>query len=242
MESAISLVAALAAIAFAADLWGDYRRKPRPHVAAYATGIAMFALATVAFFIGVAFGWNGPLYRTFFLFGAILNIPILALGSMFLVVGKKSGHAMTIAVGALTAIATTLTLTVPFENSLPDGGVPEDIFALGFSPRLFAIIGGAAGATILITLALVSLIRFWKKNRMIVWGNALILLGVFAAAWGGTGVALGDGGGFALSLLLSVTLIWAGYRTASGKRQSPPGKGKKSGAQQRMDQLEGKRP
>ena len=30
------------------------------------------------------------MYRIFYLFGAILNIPFLALGSMFLVVGKRS--------------------------------------------------------------------------------------------------------------------------------------------------------
>lgn len=218
MESFLAILAAVAATLFSLDLWNDYRQRPRPHVAAYATGMSMFAVATWALFVGMTFGWNGPTYRTFYLFGAILNIPILALGSMFLVVGKKSGHVMTLAVGALAAISTTLTLTMPFENPLPEDGVPEHIFGLGFSPRLFAIIGGAAGSTILFALALTSLIRFWNRQRPIVWGNALILAGVIAAAWGGTGLALGAGSGFALSLFLAVSLIWAGYRVASGRR------------------------
>ncbi len=110
----------------------------------------MFAVATWAFFIGLTYGWTGPVYRAFYLFGAILNIPYLALGSMFLVVGRRSGHVMTIILGAFTAISTTLTATVPFANPLPESGVPHDIFASGFGPRLFAIIGGAAGSTILI--------------------------------------------------------------------------------------------
>lgn len=182
----------------------------------------MFAVATWALFIGLTMGWTGPVYRTFFLFGAVLNIPVLAVGSMFLVVGKKAGHVLTLAVGAIAAISTTLTLTVPFENPLPSHGIPVDIFSLGFSPRLFAIIGGALGSTILIALSLISVFRFWRRNRLIVWGNALILLGVFAAAWRGTGLALGDGGGFAFSLLLAVSLIWAGYKVASGKRGAVP--------------------
>lgn len=222
MEPFLAILAAVAATLFSLDLWNDYRRRPRPHVAAYATGISMFAVATWALFVGMTFGWTGATYRTFYLFGAILNIPILALGSMFLVVGKKSGHGMTIAIGALAATSTTLTLTIPFENPLPRSGVPEHIFGLGFTPRLFAIIGGAAGSTILVALALTSLIRFWKRQRAIVWGNGLILGGVIAAAWGGTGLALGAGGGFALSLLLAVGLIWAGYRVASGKRVAAP--------------------
>jgi hypothetical protein len=182
----------------------------------------MVAIATWALFAGLTFGWAGPVYRTFYLFGAVLNILFLALGSMYLVVGKRSGHGMAIALGAYAAISTTLVTTVPFESPLPDSGIPSDIFASGFGPRLFAIIGGAVGSLILVALALVSLVRFWTKDRNIVWGNALIVAGVFAAAWGGTGLALGEAGGFAVSLLLAVSLIWAGYRVASGRRAPQP--------------------
>ena len=203
---------------------------------------AMFAIATWCLFIGVTFGWTSLVYRLFFLFGAVLNIPFLALGSMFLVVGRRSGHIMTIALGALTAISTTLVLTVPFERSLPDGGIPHDMFDTGFGPRLFAIIGAASGATILIVLALVSLVRFWKKDRGLVWGNALIVAGTFSAAWGGTGLALGDAGGFALSLFLAVTLIWSGYRVASGgSGHRPPGDGVEAEGEHGVDELEGER-
>ncbi|MFQ5522408.1 MAG: hypothetical protein ACE5F5_02370 [Acidimicrobiia bacterium] len=222
MDSVTSGLAALAATVFAYDLWRGWRRRPRPHIAAYAAGMAMFALATWALFVGVTFGWTGPIYRTFFLFGGVLNILFLALGSMFLVVGPRSGHAMAIALGGYAAISTTLVTTVDFQRPLPKGGVPADIFAGGFGPRLFAIIGGALGATILIVLALVSLVRFWKKDRNIVWGNGLILAGTFAAAWGGTGLALGEASGFAVSLLVAVALIWAGYRVASGRRPAQP--------------------
>jgi hypothetical protein len=220
MDSALALLASLAATLFAVDLWVDYRGRPRPHIAAYGAGMTMFAIATWAFFVGLNFGWTGPLYRTFYLFGAILNIPYLALGSMFLVVGRRSGHAMAIVLGAFTAISTTLTTTVPFANPLPETGVPHEVFADGFGPKLFAIIGGAAGTTILVILALVSMGRFWNKNRRIVWGNLLILAGTLAAASGGTGLALGESSAFAVSLLAAVTLIWAGYKVASGSRSA----------------------
>jgi len=226
MDSILSALAALAATIFALDLWRGYLRRPRPHIAAYGTGIAMFAIATWALFAGVTFGWTGPIYRTFYLLGAVLNILFLALGSMYLVVGKRSGHGMAISLGAYAAISITLVTTVPFQNPLPAGGVPSDIFAGGFGPRLFAIIGGAVGSLILVVLALTSLVRFWKRDRKIVWGNALIVAGTFAAAWGGTGLALGEAGGFSLSLLLAVSLIWAGYRVAAGRRHHDrPGEG-----------------
>jgi len=220
MDSALALLAALAATGFAADLWLDYRRRRRPHITAFGAGMTMFAIATWAFYLGLTLGWTGSIYRTFYLFGAILNIPFLALGSMFLVVGRRSGHVMAIALGALTAISTTLTATVEFANPLPETGVPHEVFASGFGPRLFAIIGGATGSTILVILALVSAFRFWRKNRNIVWGNLLIVAGTVAAASGGTGLALGESSAFAVSLLTAVTLIWAGYRVASGGRRA----------------------
>lgn len=221
MEQFISIIAAALATAFAVDLILDFRRRPRPHTGAYAAGISMFAVASWALAYGLTFGWTGTSYRTFFLLGAIINIPFLALGSMYLVIGKRAGTIMFIACGAIAAISTTLTTTVPFANPLPEGGIPDEIFppiSEGFGPRLLAAIAGGTGATILILLAVVSLFRFWRKNRRLVWGNALILAGTLAATWGGTGLAIGEGAAFAISLLLAAGLIWAGYRTAAGAR------------------------
>lgn len=220
MDSWISFFAGAAATVFAVDLWINYARKPRPHVLAYGIGITMFALATWALFGAMMMGWNPFLYRVFFLFGAVLNIPYLALGSMFLVGGKRAGHIMTVLLGAFSAIAITLVSTVGFQRELPDGGIPHDIFASGFGPRMFAAIGGGMGATILIVLALVSIIRFRKTAPRVMWGSLLILLGTLAASAGGTNLALGEASTFALSLFLAATLIFAGYKVASGARRA----------------------
>ncbi|MGH8928783.1 MAG: hypothetical protein ACRDWH_10560 [Acidimicrobiia bacterium] len=225
MEQFISVAAAVIATGFAVDLIVDFRRKPRPHTAAYAAGISMFALASWALAAGLTLGWSGFSYRTFFLLGAILNIPVLALGSMYLVIGKRAGTIMFICCGAIAAISTTLTTTVAFARPLPAGGIPHDIFppiSEGFGPRLLAAIAGGTGATILILLAVISLFRFWRKNRRLVWGNALIVAGTLAASTGGTGLAIGEGTAFALSLLLAAGLIWGGYRVATGARAKAP--------------------
>ena len=222
LDSILATAAALAATGFTVDLAVDLARRRRPHVAAYMVGIAMFAVATWALVAGLVAGWNGASYRTFFLFGAILNIPFLALGSVFLVVGPRAGHVFFLLTGALSAVAVTLTTTVPFQRELPSGGIPHDIFPPvdTFGPRLLAVIGGGLGASLLILLSLVSVFRFWRANRRIVYGNLLILAGTLAAAWRGTGLALGEAAGFAASLLVASTLIWAGYRTTRGARNA----------------------
>jgi hypothetical protein len=181
----------------------------------------MFALATLALAHGLIVGWSGAGYRVFFLFGAILNIPFLALGSMFLVAGRRAGTIMFLFLGALSAISITLTTTVDFAQALPAGGVPEHVFppiSAGFGPRLLAAISGGIGASILVVLSVVSVIRFWRKSRRIVWGNLLVLGGTLAASTGGTGLALGRSAAFSLSLMAAVTLIWWGFRVSSGAR------------------------
>ena len=245
MDQFISIVAAAIASAFAIDLIFAFRRRPRPHTAAYAAGISMFAIASCALAYGLTVGWTGTSYRVFYLLGAIVNIPFLALGSMYLVVGKRAGTVMFIACGAIAAISTTLTTTVAFARPLPEGGIPHEIFppiSEGFGPRLLAAIAGGTGAAILILLALVSLVRFWNRNRRVVWGNGLILAGTLAAAWGGTGLAIGEGAAFAVSLLAAAGLIWAGYRTAAGARAPIPSSAESQQNHPQGDQDRGRQP
>ena len=224
MRVAPAFVAALVATLFFADLVRRYRAAPRPHTAAHATGIGFFALATWALFVGTATGWTSASYRTFFLFGAIVNVPVLALGSMFLVVGRRAGHAMLVLLFPFFAISLPMTLAQPFDaGALPADGVPggHELWSEMFGPRLWAAIGGGMGATIIILLALVSVVRFWRRNRRLVWGNFMIVAGILAASTGGTILALGLDWGFSLSLLVAVTLIWTGYRIAVSARAAP---------------------
>ncbi len=226
MEVILAAAAGLAATGFTLDLVSGQVRRPRPHVAAYAAGMAMFSIATWALLLGLTVGWSGAVYRVFFLFGGILNIPYLALGSMFLVAGRRAGHTAFLVVGAITAIATTLTATVPFARPLPSGGVPEGIFppiGEGFTPRLLAAIGGGLGATVLIALAVTSVVRFARTNRRLIAANLLIVAGTLAASAGGSLTAFGEGGGLAVSLLAASVLIWLGYRTASLARPGETG-------------------
>lgn len=224
MSTFLAFVAAIVATLFAIDLGRDALRARRPHTSAYAAGVVFFAIATWALVFGLTTGWTGASYRIFFLFGAVLNIPLLAVGSMFLVIGRRAGHTSFIMTGAIAAMATTLTLTVPFVNPLPPGGIPADIFGaeIAFGPRLFAVIAGALGGTTIVVLGIVSIFRFWRKNGPIIVGNLFIVAGTLAASAGGTNlVFLDDAGTFALSLLVAVLLIWVGYRVARGARRAP---------------------
>ena len=217
METVVAFLAAAGATGFAIDLGRDAVRRPRPHVVAYAVGMVMFAVATVALALALAFGWSDLLYKVFFLFGAVLNILYLALGSVYLVIGPRAGRVFQAILAVFTVFSLVVVISATVE-SLPAEGIPRasDSFEIGI-PVALAAIGGGIGASILIALGIVSIFRFWRKNRRLVWGNALIVAGVMAAAFGGTLLAvLGEGGGLAVALLAAALLIWSGYRIAAG--------------------------
>ena len=78
------LGAALVSAIFAAQLLRQFLAKHRPHQLAWTIALAMFAAATLATAAGVRDGWTPALFRAYYLFGAMINVPFLAAGTMYL--------------------------------------------------------------------------------------------------------------------------------------------------------------
>ena len=225
MDAAVAFTAAAVATLFVVDLGRHWAGRPRPHVLAWTLAMGMYALATWALAIGLAFGWSSVLFRVFYAFGAILNVPFLAVGSAYLVLGEKVARRLLEAVSILAVFALIVTFTAPFVAGLPAEGVPagSDVFAplseVGpTGPRFWALLGNVVGTFLLLALAVRSVVKFWNTNRRLVAGNALIVAGTVAPALGGTLTGLGEGTALSLSLLAGAAFLWAGYRVASGAR------------------------
>lgn len=61
--------------------WGRGERR-HPALLAWAISLGMFSVASVALLVGVVVGWSSPVFRVFYLFGTVLNVPWLALGTI----------------------------------------------------------------------------------------------------------------------------------------------------------------
>ncbi len=217
----IALSAAAVATAFFVDLVISYRTRPRRHIAIWALAIAMYSIATWALAVGVLIGWTDPVFRVFYLFGAILNVPFLALGSFYLA-APKAGRRMLEFFVLFGLVAAFVVITAPTLNAVPADGLPagSEVFA-SFTevgpagPRFWAFVANVLGTLVLIGLAIVSIVRLARVNRTSVLANGLVIAGVLAPVYGGTLFAFGEAGSFAASLLLGAVLLWAGYRVGS---------------------------
>jgi hypothetical protein len=232
MEATLAVIAAAVASAFAVDIGRSALRRPRLHAQVWSVAMAAFALATWALAAGLSLGWSEPLFRIFYLLGAIANIPLLATGSVALVAGEPTGRRMARGVAVFVGLGALATLLAPLQGPVDLVGIPEgsELFAFTFEiggitapgPRVFAVIAGSLGTLVIVFFAAMSAVRSWSSNRRLAGGNLLIVLGALAPAAGGSLTAVGEGGGLALSLLLGAALLYSGYRMAVSARSRQP--------------------
>ena len=83
------LAAAAIALVFAALVGKDFVARRRPYLAAWTVALLMFAAGSFAAFLGILSGWTPAEYRVYWLLGAVLNVPYLALGELLLLLRDR---------------------------------------------------------------------------------------------------------------------------------------------------------
>jgi hypothetical protein len=203
-------LSALVSAAFAVVMGSRYLRRRRAHQLAWTIGLAMFAAAAVAGALARVGGATEAEYRVFYLFGAILNVAWLALGTLFLLAPRIGRWAAWVVV-ALSVIAAIAVFTSPVDLSAAvDTGKG---FGESPLPRILALIGSGVGSLILIGGALWSAWVFLRRRHegRRALGNVIIAAGVLVAAVGGTAAFTGASGVVEWTNFAGVTLIFIGF-------------------------------
>lgn len=209
----LPLVTTLVSGAFAVAVALQYRRKRRPALLAWAIGLSLFSVAAFMGFLARTGGATDVEYRLFYLFGAIANVAWLALGTIF-VVAPHLGRAALVAAVALTATAVYAVFATPVDLAVAvdtGRGFPD-----GSLPRILAGIGSGLGSIVLIAGALWSAWVFFRRRHQgrRALANAIIAVGVFIAAAGGTVAFTGASGVLELTNLVGVSVMFVGFLLA----------------------------
>lgn len=104
LASAIATVVSVVASRRFGTRWRGTGRAD-PAMLACAIGLGMVALAAVALLVGSAIGFSRPLYRFYHLFGAVLDLPWLALGVVLLNSRDRLASRVTGTAGLLVVVA-----------------------------------------------------------------------------------------------------------------------------------------
>src|SRR4051794_4907867 len=216
MHTALAVAAALVALAFASSTFERWLAKRRRHELAWSLALGFFCLAALSLAAGAALGWSPLTFRLFYLFGAIVNVPFLALGTVYLLGGERRGDITTAVVALLCAFAAGVVLTEPLRGPLPAGQLVQGSQVFGPGPRIFAGVFSAVGAMTIFLGSAWSAYRFRRTNPRMVASNVLIAGGTLVlSASGILNSVLDEMDGFAVTLVVGISIVFAGFLVGS---------------------------
>src|SRR3954452_8356683 len=119
LTSALAATATLVSLAFAFSTLERWLVGRRPYEAAWSFSLFLFAAGSMALLVATGLGWDEWTFRAFYLFGGILNVPFLALGTVILLGGITVGRRVAQVLALLAAFATGVVLTAPLTSPVP---------------------------------------------------------------------------------------------------------------------------
>jgi uncharacterized membrane protein YgcG len=233
LHAALAASATLVSLAFALSTFERWLTRRRRHEGAWTVSLFLFAAGSAALWVGAAVGWGEWSFKAFYLFGAILNVPFLALGTVELLAGPTHGKRWTAIVSLLAAFCVGLVVSAPLVSFIDPEVLPQGKEVFGAGPRIAAALASGLGATVIFGGAVWSAWRLLRGRRRVGAPSALpagrlALANLFIAA--GT-LVLSAGGllnsvvnemdGFAISLVVGISIIFVGFLiTNSGSSAS----------------------
>jgi hypothetical protein len=225
MVTGLAFLATAVASLFAEATFVRWTERHTAHLAAWTVALAMFAGASAALAVGVSTGWDTATFRVFYLLGAVLNVPWLAFGTVCLLAATNGSVVRRSRAGLVffSGLAVGVVLSAPIEavsgTTIPVG---SDVF--GAFPRVLAAVGSGVGAVVILGGACWSGLRYARdraapRHARLAAANGLIALGTLVLSSGGLiQGAVGHDEAFTLSLAVGITVIYAGFLTAEGRR------------------------
>lgn len=218
--------AAAVSAAFSALVVRSWLVRRGPHLAAWGAALAMFAVASLAAGIGMLAGWNESLFRTYYLFGAIVNVPILALGTAYLLAPRRAAHVCTVAVLLLSLGAALDVFEASMEvSALETNGIPAASEVLPESVRMLSRIFSFSGFFVVVGGAVWTAVRLVRQRgthlRRLASANLLIALGTTVAATASGFARYQRGSIFSVGLLVGVSLMFLGFLRTRPRPTAP---------------------
>ncbi|MBW8827508.1 MAG: hypothetical protein JF603_14330 [Acidobacteria bacterium] len=224
-EQGMAAAAAVVAVAFALCLTERWIVRRRPHELAWATALYLFAAGALSLWAGAALGWDGWSFRLFYAFGAVLNVPFLALGTVYLLAGPRIGHRVAAGVAAFAAFAAGVVLSAPFTAPVAGAALPQGSDVFGPGPRILAAAASAGGALVVFGGAAWSAARLVRGRgpRRLAVGNLVLTAGTLVLSGSGLLNSVRDQmEAFAATLAVGVTILFAGFMVMTTQAARAP--------------------
>jgi MFS family permease len=209
-------VTTVIAAIFTVILYRHWQRRPQArYLMWWMIGVGVYGVGTLTEAVTTLFGWSELTFRTWYISGALLGGVLLAQGTVYLLLSKRSADRLTVAVLTYAFVAAVFVVATPIVSAAIEphrlsGSVMAWQWVRLFSPllnmyALAFLVGGAAW----------SAWRYWRRSERPgsrVIGNVLIAVGALLPGVGGSFTRAGMVEVLYVTELVGLLMIWAGYR------------------------------
>ena len=227
----LAAAAALIALAFSLMCLDRFLNRRQSQELAWSVAMALFSIGSLTLWFGESVGWTALAFRIFFLTGAVLNVAWLALGTVYLLAGRRLGDVVRSWLIPASCFAAGVVLFAPLRKPVAGHELPTGREVFGPFSRALAAIGSGVPALVIIGGALWSAWRIVRGNsptissavrrqidspRRLAVGNACIAAGTLVLSGSGSLAGrFGKDEAFAITLLIGVTVLFVGFLVAS---------------------------
>ncbi len=211
----IPIATTCVAIGFALTVFARYRARGGMHLLWWGIGMVTYAAGTFTESWTTLFGWNEPIFRLWYITGALLGGAPLAQGTAYLLWSRKTADRLTVILITVIIVASVAVLLAPINFGLVElhrlsGKVFATQWVRAFSPFI-----NTYAASVLVGGACWSAYRYWQNQgsgaARRVLANTLIAFGGILPGIGGSFTRFGHVEVLYVTELLGLTMIFAGY-------------------------------
>ena len=212
----IPLLTTALAVVFGTIVLRHWRKKTgATYLFWWGIGILIYGVGTMTEGLTTLIGWQEWLFKLWYISGALLGGVVLAQGTVYLILPRKTANILTILIAAYVFIASVFIILAPVNTELVEtyrlsGHVMEWRWVRLFSPLLnvYALVFLVGGA-------IWSAWKYWKLSHELgsrVLGNIFIAIGALLPGIGGSFARAGQVEVLYVTELLGLLSIWLGYQ------------------------------
>ena len=225
-QIALASAATLISLGFTATVLERWLDRHRPQDMAWAVALLLFSLGAGSMWLGASVGWSAGPFRAFYIFGAVLNVPILALGTIYLMMPRPRADRITLVTVVACAFGAGIVLMAPTTGTFIADELPQGSEVFGAGPRIAAALASSLGALVVVGGSVWSATRLFRTGGASAvrggTGNVLIALGAVTLSLGGLlNSVVDEMTGFSISMVIGIALIFAGALTATSTGNVP---------------------
>ena len=115
----LPIASTLVAAAFFRVLWVHWRQRPSArYILWWMIGVGLYGLGTLTEALTTLVGWQEPIFRTWYIAGALLGGAPLAQGTVYLLLRKRTADRLAVALMTYIAIASAFVVATPILTEL----------------------------------------------------------------------------------------------------------------------------